>query len=64
MLNNIENTFFLKVYLRIDIRKEILLKMVKIALITNITGQDGSYLAKFLLSKDYEVHGLILAGAP
>jgi len=32
---------------------------VKRALITGITGQDGSYLAEFLLSKDYEVHGLI-----
>jgi GDPmannose 4,6-dehydratase len=31
----------------------------KRALITGITGQDGSYLAEFLLSKDYEVHGLI-----
>ena len=30
-----------------------------IALITGITGQDGSYLAEFLLEKDYEVHGLI-----
>ena len=30
----------------------------KIALITGITGQDGSYLAEFLLSKDYEVHGI------
>jgi len=29
------------------------------ALITGITGQDGSYLAELLLSKDYEVHGLI-----
>jgi len=29
------------------------------ALITGITGQDGSYLAEFLLSKNYEVHGLI-----
>jgi GDPmannose 4,6-dehydratase len=29
------------------------------AFITGITGQDGSYLAEFLLSKDYEVHGLI-----
>lgn len=29
------------------------------ALITGITGQDGSYLAEFLLKKDYEVHGLI-----
>jgi GDPmannose 4,6-dehydratase len=31
----------------------------KIALITGITGQDGSYLAEFLLSKGYEVHGII-----
>jgi GDPmannose 4,6-dehydratase len=31
----------------------------KVALITGITGQDGSYLAEFLLSKGYEVHGLI-----
>lgn len=30
----------------------------KIALITGITGQDGSYLAEFLISKDYAVHGL------
>lgn len=29
------------------------------ALITGITGQDGSYLAEFLLSKSYEVHGII-----
>ena len=28
------------------------------ALITGITGQDGSYLAEFLLKKGYEVHGL------
>jgi len=33
--------------------------MGKKALITGITGQDGSYLAEFLLSKDYEVHGVI-----
>lgn len=33
--------------------------MVKRALITGITGQDGSYLAEFLLNKGYEVHGLI-----
>lgn len=32
--------------------------MKKIALITGITGQDGAYLAEFLLSKNYEVHGL------
>lgn len=33
--------------------------MSKKVLITGITGQDGSYLAELLLSKDYEVHGLI-----
>ena len=31
----------------------------KIALITGISGQDGSYLAEFLLNKNYEVHGLV-----
>ena len=33
--------------------------MAKTALITGITGQDGSYLAELLLSKGYEVHGII-----
>lgn len=33
--------------------------MVKKALITGITGQDGSYLSELLLEKDYEVHGVI-----
>jgi GDPmannose 4,6-dehydratase len=32
---------------------------MKVALITGITGQDGSYLAELLLSKGYEVHGII-----
>jgi GDPmannose 4,6-dehydratase len=32
---------------------------MKKALITGVTGQDGSYLAEFLLFKDYEVHGII-----
>ena len=31
----------------------------KVALITGITGQDGSYLAEFLLEKGYEVHGVV-----
>jgi GDPmannose 4,6-dehydratase len=30
----------------------------KVALITGITGQDGAYLAEFLLEKGYEVHGI------
>ncbi len=33
--------------------------MKNVALITGITGQDGSYLAEFLLEKGYEVHGLV-----
>ncbi len=33
--------------------------MSKSALITGITGQDGSYLAELLLEKGYEVHGLV-----
>jgi GDPmannose 4,6-dehydratase len=31
---------------------------MKKALITGITGQDGAYLAEFLLKKGYEVHGI------
>jgi GDP-D-mannose dehydratase len=31
----------------------------KKALITGITGQDGSYLAEFLIQKGYEVHGIV-----
>ena len=33
--------------------------MTKVALITGISGQDGSYLSEYLLSKGYEVHGII-----
>ena len=33
-------------------------KVIRKAFITGITGQDGSYLAEFLLEKGYEVHGL------
>lgn len=33
--------------------------MAKIALITGVTGQDGSYLAEFLLKQGYEVHGVV-----
>jgi len=36
--------------------------MKKIALITGISGQDGSYLKDLLLSKGYEVHGIISNG--
>ena len=32
---------------------------MKSALITGVTGQDGSYLSEFLLEKGYEVHGII-----
>ena len=37
---------------------------MKKALITGITGQDGSYLADLLLSKGYEVHGIIRRAQP
>jgi GDPmannose 4,6-dehydratase len=33
-------------------------QMIKKALITGVTGQDGAYLAEFLLNKGYEVHGI------
>ena len=33
-------------------------KSKKVALVTGITGQDGSYLAELLLKKGYEVHGI------
>jgi GDPmannose 4,6-dehydratase len=36
-----------------------MLENKKVALITGINGQDGSYLAEFLLSKGYEVHGML-----
>ena len=35
------------------------IEIMKKALITGITGQDGSYLAEFLLEKGYEVHGIV-----
>ena len=33
--------------------------MKNVALITGVTGQDGSYLSEFLLEKGYDVHGII-----
>src|ERR1700733_12710949 len=41
---------------RIDIEEWTMKR--KVALITGVTGQDGSYLAELLLSKHYEVHGI------
>ena len=32
---------------------------MRVALITGITGQDGSYLAEYLLSKEYSIYGLV-----
>ena len=37
---------------------------MKTALITGITGQDGSFLAEFLLEKGYDVHGTIVSIRP
>jgi GDPmannose 4,6-dehydratase len=45
-------TNFAEIYIDNNMKK-------KIALITGITGQDGSFLAEFLLNKDYEVHGTL-----
>ena len=39
--------------------KNVIIPLMKKALITGITGQDGSYLAELLLSKGYEVHGIV-----
>lgn len=36
---------------------------MRVALITGITGQDGAYLAKFLLDKGYQVHGMVRRGS-
>ncbi|MBA2113324.1 GDP-mannose 4,6-dehydratase [Bremerella alba] len=36
---------------------------MRVALITGITGQDGAYLAKFLLAKGYQVHGMVRRGS-
>ena len=35
------------------------MKQAKVALITGITGQDGSYVAELLIEKGYEVHGIV-----
>ena len=36
--------------------------MNRVALVTGLSGQDGSYLAEFLLERDYDVHGLVPYG--
>lgn len=41
------------------IPKEIVVRQQKVALISGITGQDGSYLAELLISKGYQVHGIV-----
>ena len=43
---------------RFNLQNQIHINMSKVALITGITGQDGAYLAEFLLKKDYIVHGV------
>ena len=42
-----------------QLSKWIILEFMKKALITGITGQDGSFLAEFLLEKGYEIHGIL-----
>ncbi len=43
----------------IETNIKVKMKTRKVALITGVTGQDGSYLSEFLLAKGYEVHGII-----
>jgi len=40
------------------IKRDNIMSSRKVALITGVTGQDGAYLARFLLEKDYDVHGI------
>jgi GDPmannose 4,6-dehydratase len=47
-----------RIYVRIILKNNIKYKVLKKAIITGITGQDGAYLAEFLLNKGYEVHGI------
>lgn len=48
-----ENIYLLKVSLKAVTNQK------KVALITGITGQDGAYLSEYLLSRNYEVHGIV-----
>ena len=49
-----------KLFTRINFKNDITnYGFMKKALITGISGQDGSYLSEFLLEKNYEVHGII-----
>lgn len=41
-----------------SVAKGLKMNKIKVALITGVTGQDGAYLAEFLLNKGYEVHGI------
>jgi GDPmannose 4,6-dehydratase len=52
-------TGFLKRFSAVHITKNGRTRMAKKALITGITGQDGSFLAELLISKGYEVHGIV-----
>ena len=51
--------FVLFLFFIIKLRSYIQINMSKTALITGVTGQDGSFLAEFLLEKGYDVHGTI-----
>ena len=44
---------------KISLQKYMIKENKNVALITGVTGQDGSYLSEFLLAKGYEVHGII-----
>ena len=52
-------SFFYRIYILTDILNKPQVSKMKKALITGITGQDGSYLTEILLEKGYEIHGII-----
>jgi len=53
------NNYTLSKYINTYAFMYLITMITKVAFITGITGQDGSYLAEFLLQKDYFVHGMI-----
>ncbi len=54
----INGTIYLTLLRQLRLNQRIKMTNKKIALITGVTGQDGSYLAELLLEKGYEVHGI------
>jgi GDPmannose 4,6-dehydratase len=54
-----KSTFYVTVKFKLSQEEESMMHHPKTALITGITGQDGSYLSELLLDKGYDIHGII-----